>query len=128
MIADEQKGRGGTLATTLKGILADYTTTVAEKQALTTPNILENVKFTPAKLTIIQRITTKTTKDTSRITGRKYYRHENDSVTGSFGKKVAADTYESVSTAIQGKTEFKALFTGSENNLASRFRFKPEVY
>jgi hypothetical protein len=127
LIGANQSGRGSTLATTLKGIVDDFTFSTAEVAALTTPNILEGAKgFKFAKVTVIQRVTTSTTKESSRITGRKYYRHENDSVTASFGKKVAADTYDSVSQAIREKPAFVALFTGSENALASRYRFVPE--
>ncbi|MBN3957507.1 hypothetical protein [Nostoc sp. NMS8] len=126
LIADTQGGRGNILATTLRGVLAEFTFTQANLNALTTPNIIEGTKFKPAKLTVIQRVTTATTKEASRITGRLYYRHENDSVTGSFGKKVAADTYDSVITAIKDKTAFTGLFTGSANALASKYRFVPE--
>jgi hypothetical protein len=108
-------------------IVEEFTFDLTKIGALTSPNLLDSVKdFKPAKLTVIQRVQTATAKESSRITGRKYYRHENDSVTANFGKKVAADTYESVTTAIKEKTAFKALFTGSENATASKFRFVPE--
>jgi hypothetical protein len=127
LIADSQTGRGATLANTLRGIVEEFTFDLTKIGALTSPNLLDSVKdFKPAKLTVIQRVQTATAKESSRITGRKYYRHENDSVTANFGKKVAADTYESVTTAIKEKTAFKALFTGSENATASKFRFVPE--
>jgi hypothetical protein len=126
LIADNQTGRGGVLANTLRGILAEFTFTQANLTALTSPNIIEGTKFKPAKVTVIQRVTTATTKEASRITGRLYYRHENDSVTGSFGKKIAADTYDSVMEAIKEKTAFTGLFTGSANALASKYRFVPE--
>ncbi|HYX19073.1 MAG TPA: hypothetical protein VE944_32925 [Nostoc sp.] len=126
LIAPTQTGRGGVLATTVKGILDEFTFTQADLTALTTPNIIEGTTFKPAKLTVIQRVTTADTKEASRITGRLYYRHENDSVTGSFGKKIAADTYDSVITAIKEKAAFTGLFTGSANALASKFRFVPE--
>lgn len=128
LIADTQTGRGGTLASTLRTILGEYTFSQAEVNALTNPNVLEGVKqFKPAKLTVIQRVSTATTKEASRITGRMYYRHENDSVTGVFGKKVIADTQDTVIAAIKEKAEFKGLFTGSANALASKFRFVPEA-
>jgi hypothetical protein len=127
LISATQSGRGAALATTLKGIVDEFTFTAAEVAALTTPNLLSNVKqFKFAKLTVIQRIATSDTKKSSRITGRKYYRHENDSVTASFGKKVSADTYDSVVEDIKAKTAFTGLFTGSENALASRYRFTAE--
>lgn len=127
LISDTQTGRGSTLATTLNGVVKPFTFTVAEVKALTTPDVLDNVKqFKFAKVTVIQRVTTATTKESSRITGRKYYRHENDSVTASFGKKVAADTYDSVVTAIKATPAFSGLFLGSENAVASKYRFVPE--
>ncbi|AVH71587.1 hypothetical protein [Nostoc sp. 'Lobaria pulmonaria (5183) cyanobiont'] len=127
LISPTQTGRGAELAKKLQTIVAEYTFTTAELAALTTPNIIDNVhKFKFAKLTVIQRITTATTKEASRITGRQYYRHENDSVTTNFGKKEASNTYDTVVTAIKGQTAFTGLFSGSENALASRYRFKPE--
>ena len=126
LIADNQTGRGGALANTLRRVLAEYTFTQADLTALTTPNIIEGTKFKPAKVTVIQRVTTATTKEASRITGRLYYRHESDSVTGSFGKKVPTDTYDTVITAIKENADFAALFTGNANALASKYRFVPE--
>lgn len=127
LIAATQSGRGGVLATAMQGILAEYNFTTAELGALTTPNIIDNARnFKFAKLTIIQRVTTATAKEASRITGRRYYRHENDSVTGNFGKKVAADTFDTVVTDIKAKAAFTGLFTGSETALASKYRFVPE--
>ncbi|WP_017317112.1 hypothetical protein [Mastigocladopsis repens] len=127
LISATQSGRGAALATTLKGIVDEFTFSTQEVAALATPNVLENAKsFKFAKVSIIQRVVTATTKESSRITGRKYYRHENDSVTASFGKKVAADTYDSVVQAIKEKPAFIGLFTGSENAAASRYRFVPE--
>jgi hypothetical protein len=127
LISATQAGRGAALATTVKGIVDEYTFSTTEVAALTSPNVLDSAKkFKFAKVTVIQRVTTATVKESSRITGRKYYRHENDSVTASFGKKLAADTYDTVSQAIKEKPAFIALFTGSENATASRYRFVPE--
>jgi hypothetical protein len=126
LIGPTQSGRGSALANTLRTIVGAYTFTTSEVAALTTPNVLDGVKFKPAKVTVIQRVTTATTKEASRITGRTYYRHENDSVTAVFGKKVSDDTQDSVVSAIKTSTDFANLFTGSENNLASRYRFVPE--
>jgi hypothetical protein len=126
LIAADQTGRGGTLAKALRDVLAQYTYTQAEVAVLPTPNVLEGVKFKPAKLTIIQRVTTATAKEASRITGRLYYRHENDSVTGVFGKKAIGDTQDSVIAAIKASSGFTTFFTGSANALLSRYRFVPE--
>lgn len=127
LISPTQEGRGSVLAKAMEGILKPFTFTTAEVGALTTPNVLDTAKkFKFAKLTVIQRVTTATVKESSRITGRKYFRHENDSITASFGKKVAADTYDTVTTAIKANTAFTGLFTGSETALASKYRFVPE--
>ncbi|MEH1829535.1 MAG: hypothetical protein V7L22_30065 [Nostoc sp.] len=127
LIAATQSGRGSALATTIKGIVDEFTFSSTEVAALTTPDVLDSVKkFKFAKLTVIQRVATATAKESSRITGRQYYRHENDSVTTHFGKKVSTDTYDSVVTAIKAKSAFNGLFTGSENALASKYRFVPE--
>lgn len=127
LINPTQTGRGAELAKTLQGITAEFNFTTVELAALTTPNIIDNVrKFKFAKVTVIQRVTTATTKESSRITGRQYYRHENDSVTAHFGKKEASNTYDTVVTLIKAKTAFTGLFTGSETASASRYRFVPE--
>lgn len=127
LIAGTQTGRGSELANVMRGLLSDYTFTNVEVEALTTPNIIEGAhRFKFAKLTVIQRITTATTKSGSRITGRQYYKHENDSVTAHFGKKLAADTYDTVITAIKAKAAWNTLFIGSANAVASRYRFVPE--
>lgn len=123
LIAASQSGRGSGLATTLKSIVDEYTKSVLGASDLA---IVGVKKFKPAKLTVIQRVSTATTKETSRITKRKYYRHENDSVTTNFGKKAVGDTFEDVVTAIKAKSAFNGLFTGSANALASKYRFVPE--
>ncbi len=128
LIGATQSGRGSALANTIRDLLGEFNFTTAEVGALTTPNVLEGIRnFKPAKMTIIQRVTTATTKESSRITGRKYYRHENDSVTGVFGKKAITDTQDSVIDLIKGKPAFTGLFTGSENAALTKFRFVPEA-
>lgn len=103
-----------------------YTFTEAEVKALTNPDVLERIRnFKSAKVTVIQRVTTATEQKASRITGRKYYRHENDSVTARFGKKLPVDTYETVVAAIKLAPTFAALFTGGQNVL-NKYRFVPE--
>ncbi|MBD2411886.1 hypothetical protein FACHB389_15700 [Nostoc calcicola FACHB-389] len=127
LISATQAGRGSALANTLKGIVDEFTFSTTEVAALTNPNVLTGVRnFKFAKFTVIQRVTTATTKESSRITGRKYYRHENDSVTAHFGKKLANSGYEAVIDAIKEKPAFIGLFQGSENAAASRYRFVPE--
>jgi hypothetical protein len=117
-----QTGRGGSTAVLVRDLIDEYNFTPVELGGLASPNILEGVKFRPAKITIVKRITTATTKANSRITGREYYRHENDSITESFGKKVVADTFDSVVTAIKGKSGFSTLIGPDD-----RYRFKPEL-
>lgn len=127
LISATQTGRGSSLATALKAVTDPYTFSNTEVAALMIPDVLDIVKqFKFAKLTFIQRVTTATTKEASRITGRLYYRHENDSITAHFGKKVAADTYDTVCQAIRENSAFIALQSGSANALASKYRFVPE--
>ncbi|RCJ21563.1 hypothetical protein A6S26_24245 [Nostoc sp. ATCC 43529] len=127
LISPSQSGRGSDLALVLKGLVDEFTFSTTEVAALTTPNVLEGVRnFKFAKLTVTQRVTTATAKSASRITGREYYRHENDSVTAHFGKKLASSTYSAVMDAISEKPAFTALFQGSANATASRYRFVPE--
>lgn len=88
LIKGSQTGRGSTLAIAVGSVVADYTFDLNDIGLLTTPNLLDGVKkFKCAKLSVIQRVTTATEKEASRITGQLYYRHENDSVTTVFGKK-----------------------------------------
>ncbi|MGI8503007.1 MAG: hypothetical protein ACR2LR_18000 [Hassallia sp.] len=125
LISPTQNGRGAELAKVVEAIVKPFTFTQAEVKALTAPNVLDLVKkFKPAKVTLIQRVQTVTEKKASRITGRLYYRHENDSVTASFGKKVAADTYDTAMAGIKVSTGFAA-FTGATNP-HNKFRFVPE--
>ena len=122
IIGPTQSGRGSTLANTVRTILNEYSNLTLDGTEVG----LTGVKYVPAKMTLIERITTATTKESSRITGRKYYRHENDSVTGNFGKKVIADDYDSVVAAIKAKTEFTAFFATGANAAFNKFRFVPE--
>jgi len=122
-----QPGRGGATAIILRGLIDEYTFTTENIETLTNPNVVDGVKFKPAKLTLIQRVQTATTKEASRITERRYYRHENDSVTAGFGKKLLADTYSSVTTAIRAKSAFGSFFEGA-TNVFNKFRFVPEKF
>lgn len=128
LIAATQAGRGSGVAKELQQILDPYTFSSSEVTALATPNVLDNARqFKFAKLTLVQRVITATTKEASRITGRKYFRHENDSVTGRFGKKVAADNYSSVTQAIQESPKFVAFFAATANkDNGNKYRFVPE--
>lgn len=125
LISPTQTGRGAELAKVVQAMVNPFTFTQAEIKALATPNVLDLVKqFKPAKVTLIQRVQTVTEKKASRITGRLYYRHENDSVTASFGKKAATDTYDTAMAAIKVSTGFVA-FTGATNPF-NKYRFVPE--
>ncbi|MEH2445794.1 MAG: hypothetical protein V7K18_08420 [Nostoc sp.] len=127
LIAANQEGRGKELADVIRGLLANFTFTTTELATLTTPDIIEGAhKFKFAKLIVVKRVTAATAKSSSRITGRQYYKHENDSVSAHFGKKVAADTFDSVVTAIKAEAAWNTLFTGSAEALASRYSFVPE--
>jgi hypothetical protein len=126
LIGATQTGRGSALALAIRGILDPFNFEEQELKALASANIIEGSNFKPAKLTIIQRVKTAEKKSSSRITGRQYYKHENDSITGRFGKKIAADTYDTTITAIKANATFAGLFTGNETELASKYRFVPE--
>ncbi|MEH1838132.1 MAG: hypothetical protein V7L20_05090 [Nostoc sp.] len=127
LIKGTQTGRGSALALEVGSIVAAYTFDLNDIAALTTPNLLDGVKqFKCAKLTVIQRVTTATEKKASRITGRLYYRHENDSVTTVFGKKLATDTYQSVKEALIASNAFKTLIPGT-GSVPNRYRFVPEA-
>lgn len=127
LIGENQAGRGGDLAKDLRTIVEPYTFSDLEVKTLTSANVLDGVKYTPAKLTLTQRVNTSTTREASRITGRTYYRHENDSVTAGFGKKVVDDTYGSAVTAIKANAKYTSFTTGagSANN---KVRFVPEKF
>lgn len=125
LISATQAGRGAELAKALKTMVDPLIFTEAEVKALTNPNVLSTVKkFKTAKVTLIQRVQTVTDKKASRITGRMYYRHENDSVTSCFGRKVVADTYNTAVAAIKASTGFLA-FT-ADTNPRNKYRFVPE--
>jgi hypothetical protein len=128
LIAEGATGRGAPTATTVRTILEAYTFSDEEVKTLpSNTNVLDGVKYTPAKMTLIQRMQTATTKSASRITGRTYYRHENDAVTGNFGKKIAEDTYGATVVAIKAKAAYTAFFTGAAN-ANNKVRFVPEKF
>ncbi|MEH1772688.1 hypothetical protein [Nostoc sp.] len=122
LIGPTQTGRGATLAATVKDILSEYSNLTLDGSEVG----LTGVKYKPATMTLTERITTATTKESSRITGRKYYRHENDSVTGKFGKKVVADDYDSVVAAIRTHAKYIAFFNTGANAAFNKVRFVPE--
>lgn len=59
-----------------------------------------------AKLTLKRRESTATTKESSRITGRKYFRHNTNSVSQAFGKDAADDDLEAAVKKIKAKAEY----------------------
>lgn len=122
LISPTQAGRGSALALRVKQILTEYSNLTLDGTEVG----LTGVKYKPATMTLVERVTTATNKESSRITGRKYYRHENDSVTGKFGKKVVADDYDSVVAHIRTIAEYLAFFSTGTNAAFNRFRFVPE--
>jgi hypothetical protein len=122
LISPTQSGRGAALAGTVKEILSEYSNLTLDGTEVG----LTGVKYKPATMTLIERVTTATTKESSRITGRKYYRHENDSVTGKFGKKVVVDDYDSVVAHIKTHAKYIAFFSTGTNAAFNRVRFVPE--
>lgn len=122
LISETQAGRGSALALTVREILTEYSNLTLDGTEVG----LTGVKYKPATMTLIERVTTATAKEASRITGRKYYRHENDSVTGKFGKKVVADDYGSVVTHIKTHAKYQAFFNTGTNAAFNKVRFVPE--
>ena len=122
LISADQSGRGSALALTVKEILSEYSNLTLDGTEVG----LTGVKYKPATMTLIERVTNATTKESSRITGRKYYRHENDSVTGKFGKKVVADDYDSVVAHIRTHNKYTAFFSTGTNAAYNKVRFVPE--
>jgi hypothetical protein len=125
IISATNTGRGAGTALALRGVVENYTFSDLEVKTLANANILDGVKYTPAKLTFTQRVTTATARESSRITGRSYYRHENDSVTTGFGKKVLTDTYGSAVTAIKAIAGYGTFLAANANN---KVRFVPEKF
>lgn len=120
IISSNQTGRGATLATTVRGLLSNY----VKATLATADEAVTGVKnFKPAKMTLTQRVTTATTKSASRITKRKYFRHENDAVTGNLGKQVVGDDFDSVVANIRSQGAFTGFLA---ENTANKFRFVPE--
>lgn len=75
-----------------------------------------------AKLSLKLRVTTATTKDDSRITGRKYYRHKTNSASMPFGKKTATDSYGEAVKAIKQVSTFNTFMETKGNAIT----FTPE--
>lgn len=88
--------------------------------------ITNNQLFSPgklAKLTLKLRTADATSKDASRITGAKYYRHTTNSASMPFGKKVAADNFATVITDIRNNAAYNTFVEGKGNSI----NIKPEA-
>lgn len=67
--------------------------------------IIDSASFTQSKLAQLRlkrRVTEATTYSVSRITGRKYKRHQTNSVSVYFGKNAASDDYSDAVKTIRG--------------------------
>ncbi|MEA5619515.1 hypothetical protein VB711_16950 [Cronbergia sp. UHCC 0137] len=125
VISATNAGRGGGLATSIRTVLNDDYT----YEALTgTPIIVAGAKnFKPAKVTVKVRVSTASTKSRSRITGRLYYKHEHDSVSSPFGKKIVGNDYVTVRNAID--VALKALNLPNQTFASfTTIKFTPEKY
>lgn len=104
----------------LLGLAATYFETAAPTTAGVT--IITNNKLFPigklAKLILKQRVRTATTRENSRITTAKYYRHGTNSASMPFGKGAATDTFESVLRAIKAKPAYDT-FVSTKGNAIS---------
>ncbi|MBH8578021.1 hypothetical protein I8752_34760 [Nostocaceae cyanobacterium CENA369] len=123
LIKDGQTGQGSGVATVLRGLLANYTTTTTEFAALTTPIEIEAKRFKFAKLTLTS-VVPGTTKKNSRITGAEYKKPDVDSVTSPFGQNAGGQAYDAAVLAIQGESAYATFMAG--NGGKNRSRFTPE--
>lgn len=117
-----------TVSTAVSKILQPYITTGTEFTALSTAvkdDLLSGAKkFKFAKLSVKQLVAAAAEKLPSRITGRLYYRNHTNTCTASFGKTIAADTYDATVAAIKANADFVSLTTGT--NAKNHYRFIPE--
>nr|WP_322711323.1 hypothetical protein [Nostoc sp. ChiSLP03a]MDZ8212533.1 hypothetical protein [Nostoc sp. ChiSLP03a] len=123
LIKDGQTGQGSGVATVLRGLLVNYTTTSTEFGALTTPIQIKAKKFKFAKLTLTS-VVPSTVKKASRITGAEYKKPDVDSVTSPFGQNTGGQAYDAAVLAIQGESAYTTFLTG--NSGKNRARFTPE--
>ncbi|MEH2066979.1 MAG: hypothetical protein V7K47_02205 [Nostoc sp.] len=123
ILKDGQTGQGSGVATVLRGLLANYTTTSTEFAALNTPILIETKKFKFAKLTLTT-VVPSTTKKPSRITGVEYKKPDVDSVTCPFGQNAGGQDYDAAVLAIKGESAFATFVDG--NGGKNRFKFTPE--
>lgn len=110
-------------APTLLALLAGYFETVVPGTpgvSLAQPGIYPISKL--ARLTVKFRQTTATTKDESRITKRKYFRHSTNSASMPFGKKLPGDDYFEAVKLITALPAFGTFNNVKGNSIA----FTPE--
>ncbi|WP_427159404.1 hypothetical protein ACQFX9_25800 [Aliinostoc sp. HNIBRCY26] len=122
IIAAQQSGSGAGVATTLRGLLANYTLTGDDFQALNNPILIEARKFKFAKLTLTSVVAG--TKRASRITGATYSKPDVDSVTCPFGQNTAGQDYDDAVVAIKTDSDYANFLQG--NGGRNRARFTPE--
>lgn len=123
LVKSGQTGQGSGVATTLIGLLANYTTTATEFAALTTPILIDTQKFKFAKLTLTA-VVPGTTKQPSRITGAKYLKPDVDSVSSAFGQNTGGQDYDAAVLAIKGEAAYTTFVGG--NGGKNRAKFTPE--
>jgi hypothetical protein len=122
IIATNQSGSGAAVAGTLRGLLANYTLTGDDFQALTAPILIEAKKFRFAKLTLTSVVAG--TKKASRITGAMYSKPDVDSVTCPFGQNTGGQDYGTAVVAIKTESAYANFL--QDNNGRNRARFTPE--
>lgn len=107
----------------LRTLLAGYFETAAPAGAgdsILTPVYFPIKKL--AKLTLKLRVTTATTKDNSRITNRRYFRHSTNSASMPFGKKTATDSYGAAINGIKAVAAYDTFDNPKGNSII----FTPE--
>ncbi len=124
-VAVQAPRAGGNAPTgTLLALLAGYYEAAAPTG--TTDTILEGTSLFPvsklAKLSVKLRVSTATSKSPSRITGRRYFRHNTNAASMPFGKKSATDSYEIAVRDIKNDAAFKTFNDVKGNSIS----FTPE--
>ena len=120
IIADTQQGAGGTVAGTIRGLVADRVNktlpTTGDPFSLTVP------RFEFAKISGTLRTQEATTDSESRITGIPYKRHRSNSASSPFGKKANTANYSDAIAEIRNAAAYKTFVQTIGNSIG----FSPE--
>ena len=120
IIADTQQGAGGTVAGTIRGLIADRVYKVLP--ATGDPFSLSVPRFQFAKISGTLRTQAATTDSESRITGLPYKRHRSNSASSPFGKKDNTDNYSDAIKEIRANNAYTTFVQTIGNSIG----FSPE--